>query len=571
MADDDGAAGEAEQRVLEGSEGFDVEVVGRFVEQQQVAALLEGEGEVEAVAFTTGQDAGLLLLVGALEPELRDVGACGDLDLADLDVVVSFGDDLEQSRFGVDAGAVLVDVADVDRLTDLHGAGVWLFEADDRLEQGRLADAVGADDADDAVARQRERQPVDEDAVAEALLEVVDLDDLRAEARARRDLDLLEVELAGALGFGGHLLVAREACLRLRLAGLRVGADPLEFFLEALGELRVLLALDGEALLLLLEVRRVVALVRVETTAVDLADPAGDVVEEVPVVGDGEDGARVARKVLFEPEDGFGVEVVGGLVEQEKVGLLQQQLAQRDAALLTTGEDGDIGVTGRAAQGVHGLLELGVDVPRVGRVDLLLELAHLLHEGVEVGVGFAHLGGDLVEPVEVDLDLAEAFLDVAAHVLLLVERWLLQQDADAVARGQACLAVAGLVEPRHDLEDGGLAGAVGADDADLGAGVERHRHVVEDHLVANGLARLGHGVDELSHAPEAIGCKPFDATFRGACGARRPPGRAVTCSPPGRPRRLRRRRARGAPRWLPRRTRVRCGRTARSPPCASPP
>ncbi len=49
---------------------LDVEVVGGLVEQQQVAALLEREREVEAVALTTGEHAGLLLLVGALEPEL---------------------------------------------------------------------------------------------------------------------------------------------------------------------------------------------------------------------------------------------------------------------------------------------------------------------------------------------------------------------------------------------------------------------------------------------------------------------------------------------------------------------
>ena len=72
----------------------------------------------------------------------------------------------------VEALATLVDVGDLDGVTDLHLAAVGLLEADDRLEEGRLADAVGADDADDAVARQGERQVVDEDAVAEALAEV---------------------------------------------------------------------------------------------------------------------------------------------------------------------------------------------------------------------------------------------------------------------------------------------------------------------------------------------------------------------------------------------------------------
>ena len=157
----------------------------------------------------------------------------------------------------------------------------------------------------------------------------------------------------------------------------------------------VLLALDLEALLLLLEVGRVVALVGVEAAAVDLGDPLGDVVEEVPVVGDGEHGAGVLRQVLLEPEHALGVEVVRGLVEQQEVGLLQQQLAERDAALLTAGEELDLGVARRGAQRVHRLLELRVEVPAVGGVDLVLQLRHLGAERVVVGVGVGVLLADL--------------------------------------------------------------------------------------------------------------------------------------------------------------------------------
>ena len=79
--DDHGAAGELQQRVLQRAERLDVEVVGRLVEQQQVAALLEREREVEPVALAAGEDAGLLLLVRALEAERRDVGPRRDLDV----------------------------------------------------------------------------------------------------------------------------------------------------------------------------------------------------------------------------------------------------------------------------------------------------------------------------------------------------------------------------------------------------------------------------------------------------------------------------------------------------------
>ena len=106
-------------------------------------------------------------------------------------------------------------------------------------------------------------------------------------------------------------------------------------------------------------------------------------------MGHGDDGAVVGGEVLLEPQHRLGVEVVGGLVEQQQVGLLEEQLAQGDAAALTAGEDGDVGVRRGAAQGVHRLLELAVEVPRVGVVDGLLEAAHLGEQRVEVGVGVA--------------------------------------------------------------------------------------------------------------------------------------------------------------------------------------
>ena len=146
--------------------------------------------------------------------------------------------------------------------------------------------------------------------------------------------------------------------------------------------------------LLLLEPRRVVALVRDAAAAVELEDPAGHVVEEVAVVGDRDDGALVVVQVALEPRDRLGVEVVGGLVEQQQVGLLEEQPAERDAAALAAGERGHVGVAGRQAQRVHRLVDALVEAPRVGGVDPLLDARELV--GGLLGV----VGGQLLEAVE---------------------------------------------------------------------------------------------------------------------------------------------------------------------------
>src|SRR4029079_12805978 len=55
-------------------------------------------------------------------------------------------------------------------------------------------------------------------------------------------------------------------------------------------------------------------------------------------------------------------------------------------------------------------------------------------------------------------------------------------------------------------QNGRLAGAVRADNSDLGARVERHGDVIEDDLVAHGLAGLLHGVNEFGHFRSSRSC-----------------------------------------------------------------
>ena len=302
----------------------------------------------------------------------------------------------------------------------------------EHAEQRGLAGAVRADDADDAGAGQREGQVVDEQAVAVALGEVLDLDHLVAEAGPGRDGDLEAVAGAGVgLGLGPQLLVGRQAGPALGLAGLGRHAHPLQLALQGALAGRRLLLLLGQAGLLLVEPGRVVALEREAPAPVELEDPLGHVVEEVAVVGDGHDGARVLLQEALQPVDRLGVEVVGGLVEQQQVGVGQQQPAQRHPAALAARQRGDVGVVRRAPQRVHGDLDVAVEVPGVGGVDLVLELGLEGADLLVVGVGVAPHGHDLVVAVEQGAHRGHAVEHVAEHVLGRVELRLLGEEADA--------------------------------------------------------------------------------------------------------------------------------------------
>ena len=129
VGDDDGAAGERQQRLLERAQRVDVEVVGRLVEQQQVAAGAQQLGEVEAVALAARELADLLLLVGALEVEAGDVGAAVDGPVAERDLIGAARDLLPDGLGRVEVVARLVDVGELDGLAEPQRARVGLLGA----------------------------------------------------------------------------------------------------------------------------------------------------------------------------------------------------------------------------------------------------------------------------------------------------------------------------------------------------------------------------------------------------------------------------------------------------------
>ena len=157
-------------------------------------------------------------------------------------------------------------------------------------------------------------------------------------------------------------------------------------------------------------------------------------VEEVAVVGDRDDRARVLLEEAFEPVDRFGVEVVGRLVEEQQVGVAEEEPGERDAALLAAGELGHVGVVGRAAEGVHRDVDVALEVPGVGGRDLVLERGLLGADLLVVGVGVGPGGHHGVVLLDERRDLGDAVHDVALDVLGRVELGLLREVADGEAR-----------------------------------------------------------------------------------------------------------------------------------------
>src|SRR5258706_5008469 len=190
VADHDDASGEVEQRLLKSTERVDVQVVRRLVEQQHVRTRLEHLREMDTIAFTARQVTDALLLVGPAEVEGRNVRAGVARPRADLDVLLSFRDLFPNVLLRVERIARLRYVAELHCLANHEGSAVGLLLAGDEMEQRGLARAVRSDDPDDASARQRECEVVEEESITVSLAELGGIDHDVAEPRSGRDADL---------------------------------------------------------------------------------------------------------------------------------------------------------------------------------------------------------------------------------------------------------------------------------------------------------------------------------------------------------------------------------------------
>ena len=312
---------------------------------------------MHAVALTARQKRHFLLLVAALEVERRAICTRVHLGIAKLDDVLAVCNRLPDIVIGGKIVARLIHVRQLDRIAKLDRPRIRGFLSGEGLEQRRFTGAVGADHPNNATRRQRKAQVFDQKLVAHMFGQPVDLNHLVAKARAIRDHDLGTGELF-ALGLPRKFVIGVDPSLLLGLTRLLALPHPVKFALKRLLLGFVLARFLAQALGLLLKPGGIVALVGHASAAIQLKDPAGDVIKEIAVMGDDQDRALVVDQMLLQPCDGLGVKVVGRLVEQEHLGRFQQQLAQRDATAFTARQTFDNGVIGRTAQRLHRDIDL---------------------------------------------------------------------------------------------------------------------------------------------------------------------------------------------------------------------
>ena len=202
-------------------------------------------------------------------------------------------------------------------------------------------------------------------------------------------------------------------------------------------------------------------------------------------MADGQHRAAEVEDIVLQPLRGAQVEVVGGLVEQEDVRVLQYQPRQVDARLFPAGEEVELPLAHllRYVEAVGHAVALAVHVVAAQAAEIVaqavvlgeqLRRAVALHLPLELGDARGHA--------------AQSAVRLAQHVLRGpargVARYLrYQPDAPAAVDGDVAAVLAYLAG--EQAEERGLAAAVGPEDAHALAGV-----YVKAEAVQHGMAHF---------------------------------------------------------------------------------
>ena len=443
-------------------------MVGRFVEDDHVGAVEGGEPEQQP-----------RLLAAREAAHQRVAGLAGKADRPDAPAHLGFRRIRHQLAHVVVGRAVeiefvdlmLREIADRQFLGARDPARERLQLVGEKLDQRRFAVAVRAEQGDAVVGVDPQRHAVEHRLLRiVADRDVIDRDDRWRQHLLRRGERNLAHVLRHQRGHRLHPLQHFHAGLRLaRLGGLGLeaideGLQPLAFVGLALGVLGVQHFAGGA---LFLE-RGIGALVERQLAAIEMQDLVDGGIEQVAVMADHDDGARVVRQMVFQPQRAFEVEVVGRFVEQQQVRRREQRRGERHAHAPAAGEF-------RAWPGlVRGREpEPAQDRGRTRRRGVRVDVDQ---PGLDFGNSMRVVGGlcfaqqRVALQVGLEHDIDEAFRSVGRF---------LRQAADAPARRQRNAAGFDRQVAADRVEQRRLADAVTADESDARARHDLHGAAVD--------------------------------------------------------------------------------------------
>jgi hypothetical protein len=279
---------------------------------------------------------------------------------------------------------------------------------------------------------------------------------------------------------------------RLRLARPRARPEARDEPLQR-GDLRLLLldrAAERElARRLLLAPRVPRALEELAAPALELEHRGADRLQEPAVVCDEHDGRVQRLEVALEPLERGDVEVVGGLVEEQEVGVAGQRPRQRCARQLPARERGQhpVEVLVAKAEPVQRRVDAFAPGVAAGVLEPRLGVGIRAHDG-EVALGHAAL--ELRQPLLKREQVTAAAQHVVAQRQVAVARRALVVQLHARVLRERELPAVDARLPREHAQERGLPGAVAAREGQPVTPLELERDATEQRVAHHVLGEV---------------------------------------------------------------------------------
>ena len=333
MADDEHRAVENLQSRFHRLLGQDVQMVRRFIEDQEIGTVHYELQQHKARFLSARQCTNLLIDIVAVEHHAPQEGPCLFVRQP------VFGQEIvKDGLFGIQPFVTLGEIADPDAVADLRFPSQGLHLAQDGAQQRRLAAAVGPDEADLLAPAQDQAGILDEHLVAVSRTQAVQDEDAFGALRGFRQPQ--------GEGFIFHRFFQAFQPVQARLAS--PGHLTLDARLEAadigllLGDV-VLLGLIGRLFgldldFLFHQILGVVARERLQAAALHFEDARRHVVQEGTVMADHEQAAAEIVQVLLQPFHHADVQMVRRFVKNEEFRRTHEGRRQHKARLLAAGQ-----------------------------------------------------------------------------------------------------------------------------------------------------------------------------------------------------------------------------------------
>ncbi len=251
----------------------------------------------------------------------------------------------------------------------------------------------------------------------------------------------------------------------------------------------------------LAQVKIIVAAVGGHVLVGHFDNPADHPVHELAVMTGHQQGAlEIVHQPFFQPDNGFDVEVVGRLVEEEHIRVDGEDAGQGDAHLPAAAKGLDRKMPAVAADAQPGQHRLGTvfQVVAAPVLELFGGVAVAFQQGGEFIVlhGGGHGGFHFPNLLAQGGDFPGCGHDLGQGRTTGHLAHLLGKIADDCPLGAGDLTFVGVLLAGDQAEDRRFAGAVGTDQAGAGGGENLHRGVAEEYpgaVLLGDIGQMDHG------------------------------------------------------------------------------